>query len=327
MEEVLLIGGHGFIGSNLALRLLDAGYRVRIFCRQQADLGNLKGAQVELFYGDLLDADGFPEALRPALAGCKWVFNLATSGSPLAKYAEQRLRINVDAAAEIARLVKEENQARLIHVSSSTAVGYPFSGEIADEDFSFNAEFDHYALTKQQGEQVVLEQVAKGLDAVIAIPCSTIGAHGMKANQKAMVRNVMKGQAKVCPPGGVCLTDVRDLVDGLLLCARKGESGRRYILGGHNILYREYLGEIAKAAGSRSPRFVLPKSLLPLLGRALELLGAVTGREVSVDRNVARMIASNLYYSSQRAEQELGYKITDWRKTLQQVVADLSAEG
>jgi len=326
MAAVLLIGGHGFIGSNLAFRLVAEGHEVRLLCRQGAELANLAGLPVTVFHADLNDPHSLETALAAAVPGCQSVFNLATSGSPLARYKAQRQRINVAAAAELAAQIRKLGGVRLVHVSSSTAVGFPFSGEVADEDFSFNAAFDHYAWTKRQGEEAVLGEVEKGLDAVIAIPCSTIGLRGMKSNQQAMVRKVMAGKSRLCPPGGLCLTDVADLVEGLLLCADKGKAGRRYILGGHNIRYSDYLGEIARAAGSAPPPLVLPRALLPLLGRMMEVVGNLTGKDVPVDRNVARMIASNLYYSSQRAETELGYRISDWRQTLQKVVAGLAAE-
>lgn len=322
-KSVLIIGGTGFIGSNLVRFLAKRGNEVVVYHRKDSNLENLKGISFKSVLGDLTDKSTIENTLFQAMDGCQAVYNLATCGSPLRKYYRLREIINVEAAKTIASVARRVGGLRLIHVSSSTAVGYPNKNEIADENFVFNAYNDHSALTKYLGEQAVLEEVDLGLDAVIAIPCSTLGAHGMKAHQYNLFINIAHGKTLVYPPGGLCLTNVSDLVRGLVLCYEKGITGKRYILGGHNITYKQYFGEIAKATNGKSPKIRLPRTILPWLCLAVETLFKFLNKETTISKNVGEMISKNLFYSSEYAKRELGYAISDWRETIKKTIEQL----
>jgi len=68
--QVTVIGGSGFLGSHVADKLSDAGYRVRIFDRVASPW--LRPGQ-EMSVGDLLDA----RALDASIAGSRAVYNFA----------------------------------------------------------------------------------------------------------------------------------------------------------------------------------------------------------------------------------------------------------
>ncbi len=323
-NQVLVIGGTGFIGSNLVGYLVEKGNEVVIYHRKDSDLKNMNGFPYKSVFGDLSDKDNIEETLHHAMSGCKAVYNLAVCGSPLKKYHHLRKIVNIEAAKTVATVARNIGGIRLIHVSSSTAVGYPERNEIVDKNYSFNAGYDHYALTKRQGEQAVLEEVKRGLDAVIAIPCSTVGPHGMKSQQLNVFKSISQGKTRVYPPGGLCLTNVNDLVKGLVLCYEKGVKGERYILGGNNITYKQYFDEIAYATHGKAPSIRLPKTILTWLGLGAETFFNVLRKETPVDKNVAKMISKNLFYSSEISERELGYTITDCRTTIRETVNQLN---
>ncbi len=70
-----LVGGGGFIGTNLARHLMAEGHRVRLFGHPPADPALLEGLcpdGIPLWQADLKDRD----ALREAVAGCKVVVHL-----------------------------------------------------------------------------------------------------------------------------------------------------------------------------------------------------------------------------------------------------------
>jgi dihydroflavonol-4-reductase len=273
--------------------------------------------------GDLADKTTIENTLFRAMKACKVVYNLAVCGSSLKRHYHLRRLINVEAVKTIAQLARRLNSLRLIHVSSSTAVGYPNDNEIADENFVFNAYNDDYALTKYLGEQAVLREVEGGLDAVIANPCSVLGPHGMKTNQANVFKNIAQGKMWIYPSGGLCLTYIDDLVRGLFLCYEKGVTGKRYILGGHNITYKQYFHEIAHATKGRSPFIRLPRKILSLLCFSAETFLNLLNKEATVNKDVALMISKNLFYSSELAKKQLGYTITDWREAIKDTVRQL----
>ena len=55
MKTCLITGINGFIGSNLAKRLLENGYKVKGLIRKSSDLKFLKDLDIEYHYGDITD--------------------------------------------------------------------------------------------------------------------------------------------------------------------------------------------------------------------------------------------------------------------------------
>ena len=64
MKRFLITGINGFIGSNLAERLIKDGHRVNGLIRKSSDLKFLKGLELELFFGDVTDKQSLVEPLK-----------------------------------------------------------------------------------------------------------------------------------------------------------------------------------------------------------------------------------------------------------------------
>lgn len=307
----LIFGATGFIGCNLAWTLAQLGDDLTLHHRPGASKKNLDGISHEEVICGLEDET----VLAGAIHVCDRVFNVAGVTSTLARDADARQKVNVDAAARIARLARQAG-VPLLHVSSVVTVGTPPRDRPADETMAFNREHDVYAMTKLLGEQAVLAEVARGLKAVIVCPGTVVGYRGMKPVQRANFLSIFQGKMKVYPSGGVCLTDIDDLIAGMLACLNKGVNGERYILGGHNIPYRDYFHTIAQATGGNPPGIALPGLLLPLAGRVLEWLYLAMGREPQITADIGDVVSRNMYYSSKKAEEQVGYRISDWREAI-----------
>jgi UDP-glucose 4-epimerase len=80
MKRTLILGGSGFIGSNLAKALVDRGQRPRIFTRPSFDISNIENIldHIDLVYGDFMD----DVALRRATKNIDTVFHLISTTFP-----------------------------------------------------------------------------------------------------------------------------------------------------------------------------------------------------------------------------------------------------
>ncbi len=80
MSKSLILGGAGFIGSNLTRRLVEKGDRPRIFTRPSFDISNIEDIldKLDLVYGDFMD----DVALRKATEGIDTVFHLISTTFP-----------------------------------------------------------------------------------------------------------------------------------------------------------------------------------------------------------------------------------------------------
>src|SRR5262249_56347239 len=107
---------------------------------------------------------------------------------------------------------------------------------------------------------------------------------------------------------GLNVAHVDDVAVGHVAAWRQGRVGERYILGGENMTLAEMLARIARLLGRRPPRVRLPRQLIYPLAYAAEAGARITGREPFVTLDGLRMAKVRMFFSSAKAEQELGYK-------------------
>lgn len=129
----LIVGGGGFLGSHLALRLLAEGYAVRIFDRpnlQRFD-GTHGPSLVEWYEGDFVNHDD----LSRAFSGCDIVFHLAWTTLPKSSNDNPiyDVETNVIGTLHLLELACQEHVRKVIFISSGgTVYGIPKEIPIAE---------------------------------------------------------------------------------------------------------------------------------------------------------------------------------------------------
>jgi dihydroflavonol-4-reductase len=86
-----------------------------------------------------------------------------------------------------------------------------------------------------------------------------------------------------------------------------GKIGERYILGGQDVSLREMLTRIAELTGRKPPTLALPRRPLYPLAIVAEAIAGVTGKEPMLTRDALKMASHHMFFSSKKAEAELGY--------------------
>jgi dihydroflavonol-4-reductase len=311
--DCLITGGTGLVGNNLVRLLLERGLRVRTLVRGRAGSRELDGLPVERVVGDVTDA----AAVRRAVAGARTVIHSAAMVHVGWRMLDEMRRVNVEGT----RLVAEASRttgARLVQVSSVNALGLTGDGSPADEETPFGNTVEcPYVVTKREAERVVLDEVDRGLDAVIVNPVFMLGAWDWKPSSGRMLLEVAQGKGLFAPPGSQHFGDVRDIAAAIAAAGDRGARGRRYILGGHHLSFLEAWTLFARVTGRRPPRAAAPPPLVRLAGRVGDLIGHCVGREGPLNSAAATMSLLRQHFSSERARTELGYSLRPLEDTVE----------
>ncbi|MBE7450580.1 MAG: NAD-dependent epimerase/dehydratase family protein [Kofleriaceae bacterium] len=309
MPLAVITGASGLLGSNLAAALRARRVHVRALRRRTTRIDHLADLDIEWVYGDLDDAP----SLAHAFAGADAVFHCAAAVAVSPTVTPALRRANVDGTARVLRAVEQAGVGRLVHVSSVVAVGVSEDGRPCTEDarwnFADHGLDDGYCRTKREAEELVTAAARRGLDAVIVNPGFMLGPRDARPSTGRIVVDLVRGRVPVYPAGANCFVDVRDVARGAIAAWERGRAGRRYILGGHNLPYRELFARIARVAGVRPPRLPAPRLAALAAGLAGDAYQRLTGKEPRFGSVEARYAYTDRFqFSSARAEAELGYR-------------------
>lgn len=302
--RTLLTGATGLIGANLVRTLLRAGDRPRVLLTPGSDARSLAGLDVERVSGDVRDG----HSLAKAMTGIERVFHAA--GHVRFDDAGRLLlwTINVEGTRQVLQAARSAGVRRLVHVSSSVAVGHGTLDRPATEEAPPLQRGTPYAESKRAAEELALGDWGS-LEVVVCNPTFVLGAYGTGATSAEVVRLVASGLVKAYPPGGANFVNADDVSDGLVLAMRAGRSRSRYILGGENLTHRELLGQIAEECGQPAPTVPLPGWAARALGRTGDVLGALSSARLGwVNTPFLRQLFEPTYVSSALAQRTLGYR-------------------
>ena len=313
----LVTGGNGFIGSGLVRLLVSRGHEVRAFYRPGDDPRCLEGCPAERIEGDICDRD----ALAAAARGCEGVFHTAGNLSFLKRDRELQRRVNVEGAAAVVDACLRAGVRRLVHTSTVNACGIPYpQGTVGDEETPFNWEpiGFHYAITKRAGEQIALAANSPRLEVVVVNPGTVFGPGDIHRNAGSYILAIQKGPVFFYPGGGANVVHVEAVVEGHWAAFDRGRPGQRYILGGENLTYREIFTTIADVLGRPRPRLAIPRPAALAAARLVEAGARITGRRAKLSVEAVRGGYLKLFYSSAKAERELGLRRIPFRRAVEE---------
>ncbi len=258
-QQLVILGGTGFVGSHLVPRLIADGHRIVLLSRnreQHRELGVLPGVSVRS--ASVYDDD----ALCRHLAGADAVINLVGILNPRGRHTFQRA--HVELTRRLIAACHASGVSRL-HQMSSLKAGQGLS---------------HYLKTRGEAEALVK---ASALDWTIYQPSVIFGAgDGLVSRFAALLRRMpvlplARAQARMAP------TFVGDVAEAIARCVGSDKLGQRrsFELYGPEVLtLGEIVRKIRAAAGLRTPIIALPDSLGRLQAQFAELL---PGKPFSLD--------------------------------------------
>ncbi len=328
MDQPLLVtGATGFVGAAIARKLLGAGKSVRVIARPSADMRNLQGLDIETIAADLCDH----ASLRRAVKGTSGLFHAAADYRLWVRNPQAMMATNVEGTRALMLAALDEGIGRIVYTSSVATLALPAGGGVADETMQQSAEqaIGAYKQSKILAERVVEDLVAtKGLPAVIVSPSTPIGPRDIKPTPTGrIIVEAASGRMPGYVDTGLNLVHVDDVATGHLLAFDKGRVGQNYILGGQDMSLADMLRQIAAIMGTRPPFLSIPRRAVYPLALGAEIWAHISGREPFVTIDGLRMAAKKMYFSSAKAQAELGYQFQPVEQALRDAIDWFRIQG
>ncbi|HET8882688.1 MAG TPA: NAD-dependent epimerase/dehydratase family protein [Solimonas sp.] len=314
-RTAFVTGSTGFVGLNLIERLHEQGWHIIALHRASSDVAPLaRFTNLERVFGDITDQ----RTLRGIIPhGVDCVFHVAGNTSMWNRIHVEQIKVNVRGTRNIVRAALDARVKRFVHTSS--IVAYGIHGGTITEDTPTRASVDgvNYVRSKALAEREVRKGLSAGLPAVIINPSNIIGPYDT-ASWSRLFRLVRQGRLPAMPPGGGSFCHVREVACAHVAAAERGRIGANYLLGGAQASYLGLVQEIARLIGVRRRPVVMHPRFLRAYATIEEWAAPLFGREPDITRDAVALLAENLYCSSQRAQDELGYR----PQTLEQMICD-----
>ncbi|MGH3560341.1 MAG: NAD-dependent epimerase/dehydratase family protein [Mycobacterium sp.] len=309
MAHAVVTGASGLLGANLAAELVAQGHTVTATRRSSTDTSSLTDLPIKWVYADL----GSVAELSDVFAGADVVFHCAAYVTTKRKATPAISAVTIGGTRAVVEAAIAAATPRVVHTSTANTIGPTSDGTPADEQTPWAMDTaklaSAYAVTKRQAE-IVVQRACDKLDAVIVNPTYLVGPRDARPSSGRLIVELANRRIPCWTPGYNNFADVSEVARGMIAAWLRGRRGERYILGGQELTYRDFMERVAQVAGVDPPRRRLPHSLAWIAGKGGDLFEAVTGRDTTVNSFSVRYAFTDRYrYSSNKAVQELGYAV------------------
>ena len=277
--------------------------------RNRLALTALAEAGAEAVRGDLSDA----HALHDACRGAATVYHVGAFSAPWGKRGDF-VSANVGGTRHVLEACVKQGVRRLVYVSSPSVCfdGTDCVGQT--ESAPYPTRFvSVYSETKAAGEQLVRARHGD-LETVIVRPKAVFG-EGDTSLLPRLVRAAERGRLPIIGAGDnrVDLTYVGNVVHALLLAGESpGATGKTYTItngdtGMDTPCLWDVIRDVLRALGVPEPRRRVPLAVALAAARGMEAAAELTGREPTLTRYSALILARTQTYDISAARNDLGY--------------------
>ncbi len=310
--RVFITGGTGFIGTRLTEKLISENHNVTLLSRNPSASVFTGIDKVNFIKGDLSNK----AALLEGMKDCDLVFHMAAWVKPSFKDPTIVTGINIDGTVNVFDAALESHVKKVVFTSTGGTMSYSHDGNPVDENTNPEPILHTlYEKTKAEAEKIAIDYSKKGL-AVITVNPTRVYGPGKLTESNSMtkiIRLYMSGLWRIIPGNGKSIGNyvfIDDVVEGHILAARFGRSGERYILGGENHSFRGLFDIIGETAGKRRILVNLPAGLMKGIIKGFMVMSKISGSPPAITMDWLDKYLNNWIMSSDKAANELGYKIT-----------------
>ena len=303
----LVTGANGFVGAAVVRALLARDEHVRALVRPNSNTVNLAALPIEIVRGDLTDR----QSLERAAAGCKTVFHVAADYRLWVPNPHAMYLTNIQGSVNMLEVAAQVGATQMVYTSSVAVLGINADRTPADEEtpVAITDMVGHYKRSKFLAEQAVRKAAdTLGFPLTTVNPSTPIGPGDYRPTPTGrIIVDAANGKMPAFVDTGLNIAHVDDVAEGHLLARDRGRAGERYILGGDDLSLKEILALVARHSGRKAPSIRLSRAALYPVAAFCELWARLGGREPLVTIDELKMAKKHMYFSSRKAQAELGY--------------------
>jgi dihydroflavonol-4-reductase len=258
-RSAFVTGATGFVGANLTRALLGRGIRVRALVRRESEASSLEGLDVTRVEGDLHD-----ERLVQLLDACDVCFHAAAALTGAA--SPELRRTNVEGTRRVLEAAARAGCTSIVHVSTVGTLARLDGQPVTERDPRLLPGASEYVRSKFEGDEAARSLASGGAPVVIVHPSAPVGPHDRTPTVTGRrIVSVLEGSLPRWIAGAINHVHVRDVAEGMILAAERGEAGTSYLLAHAegNLTRDEFVERVARAASMSPPR---SRRRFPLLG-------------------------------------------------------------
>ncbi|MDX1543825.1 MAG: NAD-dependent epimerase/dehydratase family protein [Christiangramia sp.] len=316
--KIFITGITGYIGSKLAVSLVEDGHVVHALVRDPNSVTLPIHENIIPFKGDLQDI----ESIKLAMKGCISVFHVAGYTNIRCRDIDPFYRVNVQGTSNVLKAAKENLIKKFIYTSSVSVFGASLPGSVITENQPRMSTYTNdYELTKVLGENLVKEYSSNEFKCIIlnisrvygpGITCYSNGIN--KLFTIILKKGFLVVPAKMEARANYVYID--DVVEAHKLALKQAKAGDQYIIGGENATY-ERLFEIMFAKAKMKKRiYPINYNLIKYICNFTSLFSLFKRYDNSLCSRILDFLFTDRAASSVKAQKQLGYRYTSLEKGL-----------
>jgi len=328
-NRVVITGASGHLGYHIAAECLGRGWETIVCIRtRNANVRELEDAGAHVVVCDLMD----PATYRDAFRGVDCLFHAAAENTTSVADRERVLGGTVGLAEAVLNTANECAVPVVVYTSSVVVVGRSSDPEMAFDESTPVLLPDHaggfespYVEGKVLAEALCERLIRdRQMDIRRTYPSWLVGpsdARGTPPQQ--MIADIVAKGRKVWIDGGISIASVVEVAKAHVEVFERGQAGGRYVLAGENVTFRQFFGLVSEYAKRKPPAWRLPKSALFAVACVGSQVFRWFGRNFPVSPGYVRALVGRFsWYSSTKAQRELGYQIRPANELLAEAVTD-----
>ncbi len=272
--KYFLTGATGFIGRNIAERLLREGHEVVALVRNPAKARDLSAMGIHVVQGDVTDKD----SVLSGMQGARRVFHIAGWYKIGVHDKHTATAVNVEGTRNVLDAMKTLGIEKGVY-TSTLAVNSDTRGRLVDETYEYTGpHLSIYDETKAEAHRVAKAFIDEGLPLVIVQPGLVYGPGDTGPSHNLLMQFLLRKLPMVPQKTAFCWAHVDDIAEGhLLAMSEKGVPGENYFLAGPVCSLIDALKLAEKLSGVPAPSLSAPPWLLKTMSMFM------TGIEKIVD--------------------------------------------